>query len=315
MTADTGRRKGRRGINGTQTLIFSIYRSAIQNILELEPSGLNVSQITSRVPQMRDRLLKQPNFKLTAEQLRKLPDATTSDRKVVRRHLLQMWAMGKVRYVDGLYYPIVREEPDIKELSHGLYLPLQPPMAKELIESANETLSNVQPQEWRFPLLENAAIFRTYVNPAKFRNRFDDFFGEHLKDFKNNMFYLDQILERALAAGLSPKFYNRTTGSINMRLLREGWARYFEDTKTMVWAYAINPAEFLRFIETTGQEYMKKRLAANWDNILARGKKRRKQMQAMERKKRKIEEQVELMRQRHNAEIERRAISEKEAQN
>jgi hypothetical protein len=305
MTTDTSGGKRRRGqVNGTQSLIYSIYRSAIRNILELEPSGLNVSQITSRVPEMRNRLVKQPDFKLTPEQLRKLPDEATSDRKVIRKHLLQMWAMGQVRYVDGMYYPIVREEPEIKELRHALYLPLAPPMSKALIEMTNETLSAVEPQDWRFPLLENGAIFRTYVNPAKFRNRFDDFFGKFLQDFKNDIFFLDELLEHAIAGGLSPKFYNPTTGSVNMRLLREGWERYFEDTKAMVWVYAINPREFLHFIETYGQAYVKER---NWDKILARGRKRRADIRAMERTKRKIEKQLELMRLRHNAEIQSRA--------
>ncbi len=290
MAFDTSRGKRRRGqVNGTQSLIYSIYHSAIRGILEEEPSGLNVSQIASRLPRMRDRILKHPDIHLTSEQSEKLPKEATSDRKTVRKHLYEMLALTTVRCIDGLYYPVVREEPWSKELRHGLYLPLEPPLSKELVKLNDDTLDNVEPQNWSFPPLENAAIFRTYVNPAKFRNRFDDFFGEHLQDFKTSLFFLDNILEHAIGNGLSPQFYNPTTGRINMRKLREGWARYFEDTKVIVWTYTINPRELFHFIETGGQDYLKARLAAKWDVILTRGRKRLAERRAMQRKVKKIQ--------------------------
>jgi len=295
MPARSPEGKRRRGqVNGTQSLKYSIYHSTILRILEQEPSGLNVSQVRSRLPGILEWTVKHLN--LTTEQLEKVPIPAASDRKTVRKHLVDMLALGQVRLIDGLYYPVLRESPESKELRHAMHLPLEPRLSKDLIELANETMSNIEPQNWIFPPLENAVICRTYVNradPKKSRYTFDDFFGKHIQDFKDELFYLGQILEHAIGSDcLSPRFYKPASGSLNMKVLKDGWNRYFEDTRALAWTFAINPKELLRFVETNGRRNVEEILAANWDEIVDRGRKRRTQMRAMDRKLKRIQAQL-----------------------
>jgi hypothetical protein len=74
-----------------------------------------------------------------------------------------------------------------------------------------------------------------------------------------------------------------------MKVLRDGWNDYFQDTKVRVWTYVINPRELLHFIENSGQKHVKDMLALNWDNIVARGMKRRAEKRAMDRKLKRIQ--------------------------
>jgi hypothetical protein len=292
MGTDTSDGKRRRGqVNGIQRLKYTIYHSAIRKTLEQDPSGLNVSKIASTLPGTLEWALKQLN--LTPEQLEKVPIPAASDRKTVRKHLVDMLTLGQARLIDGLYYPIPPESSESKKLRHALHLPPEPPLSKDLIELANVTMSNVEPQNWVFPPLENAVICRTYVNradPEESRYRFDDFFGKHIQDFKDDLFFLDQILEHAIGSGcLSPKFYKPASGSLNMRVLKDGWNCYFEDARALAWTFVINPREFLHFVETNGRRYVEEMLAANWEEIVTRGRKRRTEKRAMDRKLKRIQ--------------------------
>lgn len=265
---------------------YTIYHSAIRKILEQEPSGLNVSRIASTLPRTLEWTLKQLN--LTPEQLEKVHIPAASDRKTVRKHLVDMLTLGQARLIDGLYYPIPPESPESKKHRHALHLPPEPPLSEGLVRLADETMSNVEPQNWIFQPLENAAICRTYVNradPKESRYKFDDFFGKHIQDFKDDLFFLDQILEHAIGSGcLSPKFYKPASGSLNMRILKDGWNCYFEDARVLAWTFVIDPREFLRFIETNGRTYVEEMLAVKWEEIVARGKNRRAVKRVMDRK-------------------------------
>lgn len=75
-----------------------------------------------------------------------------------------------------------------------------------------------------------------------------------------------------------------------MKMLREGWWSYFKDAKAIIWMYAVSPMLLRQFLETPhGQKLLKKRLEANWTEILARGRKRREERLAMERKLKKFQ--------------------------
>src|SRR5208282_4858621 len=86
-----GKRK-RGQINGTQSLIHKINDSAIREILDKNPSGLNISQIAARLPAMRDQIVK--GLTLTEKQLKQLKNLSGSgkgdSRKTVRKHIVKM---------------------------------------------------------------------------------------------------------------------------------------------------------------------------------------------------------------------------------
>jgi hypothetical protein len=238
-------------------------------------SGLNLSEIAREFQNNLKQYL--PDFSSEFKE-KLLPVGQGDIRKTVRKHLVNLLSMGRIRWIDGYYCP--REAPDDE-------------VSRELIELVDGTISgDIKPTNWRFPVADNAAIFRTYVNPPPLDPfRYDDFFGDQLRDFRDDLFFLDEILERAIGSGkLSPKFYNSTNGSLNIRMLRKGWASYFQDTKALVWMYAISPTYLRIFLETNfRRKYLKERLAANWDKILVRAQKRLIETRAMERRLKKIQ--------------------------
>jgi hypothetical protein len=271
-SSEEGKRK-RGQLNGTQRQIMSINASTILGIVR-ENDGLNISEISRLFPKKREEFLHSSDVTISPELQRKLPPVSKGDhRKTVRKHLNRMLVHGQVRLLAGRYYP--------REYSES----------KKLVELVNRTMSSVEPQNWSFPLAEDVAICRSYVAPARYRNRFDDFFAPQQWEFKNSLFFLGQLLEDALGKGhLSTEFYNPADNSLNLRLLRDGWKVHFENTTLLISTFAISPSKLLELIQTAdGQRWTKELLAVNGVRILAKGRKRLAETRAMERKLKKIQ--------------------------
>jgi hypothetical protein len=227
------------------------------------------------LPKKREEVLQSQDVTISPELRMRLSIIGKGDlRKTVRKHLVRMCAYGYARLINGRYYP--RESP----------------ASKELIEMVSETISTVAPQDWSFPLAEDVAIYRTYVNPpAPDPHRFDAFFADAESEFKNGLFSFESLLVDAIGTGhLSGKFYDAARNSLNMKLLRDGWNKHFNPTKVLIWTFVINPSKFLELIQTPkGQQWTKEMLAANWERILAGGKKRLAETRAMDRKMKKFQ--------------------------
>jgi hypothetical protein len=284
--ATVRRRRGH--LNGVQMQILSIHMSTIQTILTREP-GLNISQIAARFSKTRAEMATA--WPLSPELRGKLPTSENPDnlRKTVRKHLIQMLSFGKVKLVNGKYYPIERKESDLVGFVEHVY-------------------DEIKPQNWSYPAAEDCAICRTYVDPQFQYYDFDSFFGDHLSDFQHSIFYLDRILVDAIGRGsLSPKFYDPVTSKLSPSILKNGLTTHFKDTRLLVWTFAISPKRLLTFLEgNIGRGLLTDMLRKDGEEVLARGKRRLAERRAMERKRRKVEKEGELMRLRHNAEIQNR---------
>jgi len=268
---------------------MSINWSAILEIVR-ENRGLNLSEISRLLPKKREQILESRDVTVSPQLKKKLLAGKIDLRKTVRKHLNRMYVEGYVSLVNGRYY--ARETPE----------------SKELIRSVNGTLSKVEPQTWSYPLAEDVAIFRAYVDPTPADpHRFDAFFADAESEFRKGLFSLEWLLVDAIGTGdLSARFYDASRKSLNMRLLMEGWDAHFDPTKVLAWTFAIDPSKLLELIRTPrGQQWTKGILEANWERILARGKKRLAETKAMKRKMRKVAEQLELTRLKHNAEIQK----------
>lgn len=288
--------KRRRGhFNGFQIQRASAYETAILRIVNENP-GLNLSEIARELQRDRDWSRYLPDF--SPEFRKGLPPVGKADiRRTVRKHLVNL-SRGRIRWDDRRYYPRALDE----EVSN------------ELIELVDWTIlqcypiqtisTDMKPTNWTFPVAENAAIFRTYVNPAPRSDpyAFEDFFDPQIKEFQY-LFFLNQILVRAIGSGkLRPNFYDPTNNSLNVGMLRKGWADYFQDTKVLVGMYAINPTNLRIFLEKNiERDFLKKRLADEWHDILTRARQRRAQIQAMKPRLKKAQAQQESSRARNSA--------------
>lgn len=270
--------KRRRGhVNGTQTAIYSIYDYAIRKVLFEDPTGLNVSQIARMLPKKLEEVTQSRDFTLSPEMKAKLSTTGKEDlRKTVRKHLTRLYVEGYVRLTDGRFR--LRETPE----------------SKEFIQSVNKTISSVEPKNWSFPLAEDVAIYRTYLDPpTPDPYRLDGFFADELVEFKNTLFFFERLLVDAIGSShLKPRFYDASKKTLNMRLLRNGWVSHFGGTNVMIWLFAIDPMKFLELVETPrGQLWAKELLKGEgfWDRVLAKGRRRLNETRALQRKVRKIQ--------------------------
>jgi hypothetical protein len=244
-----------------QSWVESLNRDAVRNIIENEP-GLNLSEIAQRLPRMREALLAQeveqesrlpaalkeslPKFK------RRLPKPGDA-RKTARKHAYQMLSMGRVEKIRRGYYR----------------LPPESRVPTKLTQSVNELLTHGTPSDWNFPIARDAAIYRIFVNPPRYHDHFAGLLSSLIPRFTHSIFFLDEILEDAIGSGyMSVGVYDHGKKSINLEQLRKGWNDYFEDTKLIVIAFAIDPPRLLEFVQSPiGRGLTTNMLANSWPSI------------------------------------------------
>jgi hypothetical protein len=95
--------------------------------------------------------------------------------------------------------------------------------------------------------------------------------------FIDSGFWLDEILAYAISYRfISHKVYSKKKGTIDKGLLRKGWENCFGDMELLIFACAISPPEFLRFLASPrGASWAARILGKNWDSIMKVGEKPR----------------------------------------
>ena len=256
----TGKRKPGKA-DPYQLWVGWIYRQAIRRIVN-QHEGLNITEIAARLPKSREDVLQSIRSLRNAESSyplmnRSLPRLGRGNaRDTARKHLTEMLADGEVQKVGIKFY---------------LRKPIE---SKKLTKSVGDLISKGPHRDWSFQTAQGAAIYRTIVDPHDKRHRLDGFLDGQVQRIAETVFYLDEILEQAIATGdLAEETYTPSTGTINMKLLRRGWRRYFGNTKLLALLFVFSPPKFLKFLGTpVGQDLAERMLSKYWDSILARGR-------------------------------------------
>lgn len=173
------------------------------------------------------------------------------DRKTIRRHLGEMQDKSSVEKVGAGYF---------------------------LASGSSDKLNNLVRKAFRENLIgehnilfaRNIAGCYSIVDPQKSHFVFQDLFESKVKRFKDDGLWLDEILAYAITHGfVTGRVYSKKEKTINKKLLREGWEHCFRDTRLLVFAYAISPPDFLRYLlSPRGISWVTRVLETKWDSIM-----------------------------------------------
>ena len=233
---------------------------ATRRIVEQHP-GLNITEVAARLPESREEVWQfirslrnaESNYPMVNRNLPPLGQGSARD--TARKHLTEMLADGEVQRVGNRFY---------------LKKPIE---SNELTKSINDLVSKGPHKDWSYPTAQGAAICRTIVDPEDRRHKLDSFFDDQVLRVAETVFYLDEILEHGIGTeDLKKEVYTPSTGTINMKLLRRGWRRYFGNTKLLALLLVFSPPKFLKFLGTpVGQDLAERMLSKYWNSIVTRG--------------------------------------------
>jgi hypothetical protein len=171
-------------------------------------------------------------------------------RRIVRKHLWNLQARGKVAKVGAGYF-----------LAGG--------SSGELNELFRKAIRENYMVERNMTFARNVAGCYTVVDPDKRHHVFEDLFERKVHRFIESGFWLDEILAYAIRYGFIARRTRSKEKTINRKLLRQGWERCFGDTRLLVFAYAISPPDFLSFLlSPRGISWATRVLETKWESIM-----------------------------------------------
>lgn len=249
--------KRARPLNGHQLWLDQTYRDMVAYIVRNNP-WLNINQITERLIEIKPKW-KEMTTKYRKQNQGGFPGGKPT-RKTVRKHIRQMLIAGEVLSVGGLF------------VSPSDYANKE---ASELNRSIRRILSKSPCEPWNFGYAGSAAGCYIFSQPAYSHQRFQDLLDLEIEQFKDSLFWLDEILRYAISIGkLSPRTYSNN--EMDMALLKEGWGKCFGETKLLVFAMALSPPKFLEFLTTNpGRALMTHRLKESWQGIVEKAERDR----------------------------------------
>jgi len=173
------------------------------------------------------------------------------DRKTIRKHLGEMQAKSSVEKVGAGYFLASGASDELNSLVKKAF--------REGLVNAHNVL-----------FARNTAGCYSIVDPGESRFRFLDWFESKVIRFKDDDLWLDEILTYAIRYGfVSRRVHSKKEKRIDRKLLRKGWEQCFGDTRLLVFAYAISPQDFLRFLlSPRGVSWATRVLERKWDSIM-----------------------------------------------
>jgi hypothetical protein len=244
-----------------QRWIYSVYQSAVLQMVRGSP-GLNVKQMAAKLPEslrnVKDSLRKQhatlpagPTYDDLRKRLDRFPDpGPGQSRRTVRKHLKDLLSLGLVTKIGIEYYAT------------------EPIQSSQLDERVSKSLTEGTHYDWFFPSQASLGLCRISVDPPQYLHRFDDLFNAQLQRLTRKLFFFDDILVDGIGKG----FFSRRTfqkNSLKLDLLKEGWTKYFQDTKMVVLSVALSPSDFVKFLTTaSGLDLANRILDRQWLDIV-----------------------------------------------
>lgn len=180
-----------------------------------------------------------------------ISEKTGLDRRTVRKHLGKMQDKSLVDKIGAGYF-----------LAGG--------SSAELNNLVRKAIRENFLGEHNILFVRNVAGCYTIVDPDESHFMFQDLFEPKVNRFKEDGLWLDEILVYAIRYGLvSRRVYSKKEKTIDRGLLRKGWKRCFGDTRLLVFAYAISPPDFLRYLASPrGMSWATRFLETRWDSIM-----------------------------------------------
>lgn len=249
-TGDYPSTKKEGSLDPHQKWVEESYREMVSFVVRHNPA-LNINKITEKVVEIRDKWpeMIEPYRKSEG---RKLPKGKPT-RKTVSKHLRALQNENLVVEVGGLF------------LSAFDYLQKY---SVSLDESVLKLLAGKAYDKWSFtPAAKVAGCYTFSDPPPRLQQEYQAMTQIQRERFKDDLFWLDDILRCAIGAGkMSSEIYS--DGTIDVKLLKKGWKKFFQSTRLIVFAMAVNPPEFLEFLTTSpGRTLFAQRLQRNWDQI------------------------------------------------
>lgn len=243
----------------------------IWKILFDHPGGLLISEIMRKSieirntwPKLRQQAKKSlESYGMPTKQFldprdaqRKLPGDSGITRKTIRNHLKDMMKFGQVvRFGDR--YVLLRPPLPIRE-------------STRLTNSVTLAVHGKLMHQRYYLMAPDVAGYFIVGDIDLSQGGFGNFFASHSREFEKDIFWLDKILAYGISHKYFPKdLYLQTTNSFDMTLLRRGWKRCFEDSKLLLFVFALSPAELLNFLTTpVGSALAARYLKERWGAIL-----------------------------------------------
>jgi len=182
---------------------------------------------------------------------RQISEKTGLDRKTIRKHLGKMQDRSLAEKIGAGYF-----------LAGGSSDKLNSLVKKAFRENFLG--------EHNILFVRNVAGCYTIVDPDKSHFLFQDLFESKVKRFKDDGLWLDEILVYAIRYGfVSRRVYSKKRRKIDRELLRRGWRRCFGNTRLLVFACAISPPDFLRYLSSPrGISWATRVLETKWNSIM-----------------------------------------------
>ena len=243
------KRKGELALDRHQKWVQETNRDLVDYVVRDNP-WLNINQITDQVAEVRERWLQTTKAHRKNGD-RQLPKGRPT-RKTVSNHLKALMSEGRIAEIGGRFasaYDYVASE------------------SKALAKSVKRLFRKAVFDQWSFIPAARVAGFFTLADPDPDRPEIQDLKALQQERFKNNLFWLDDILRDAICTRkMSPKIYSN--GVVNVDLLQDGWRKFFGNTRVYLLASAINPREFLGFLVThPGRVLLDQWLKDNWEKM------------------------------------------------
>jgi hypothetical protein len=243
----------------------------ISKILFDDPGGLLISEIMKQTIEVRKMWFKQrdhakkmlESYGMPTKELldpkddeRKLPGDSGITRKTIRNHLKDMMKLRQVAKFSDRY--VLLRPP----------LPLR--TSTRLTDSVTLAVDGKLMHQRHYLMAPDVAGYFIVGDIDLSKGGFGDFFASHSREFEKDMFWLDKILAYGVTHKYFPEgLYSQTTDSFDIKLLRKGWKRCFEDSKLLLFVFAISPAELLDFLTTpVGRAMAARYLKERWGQIL-----------------------------------------------
>ena len=263
-----GRKGGR---DACQEWVKNLYRTWIRQILVNNPAGLRHGEIVEKAVEVRTvwqehndllrRVRRSASSQIQARIYRQIkernpPKGKGISSKIVRKHLNEMIREKDVVKIGDRY--VLLQAP-------------QPCVSDALNEKVTEVIGRKPHSSLNFILAPAAAgCYLLGQKEASQNSFYEDILESKARQFEENLFWLDNILESGIKLGyFSEDMFSVERNWLDAGQLRKGWKRCFNDSGLLVLAFAIQPTKFLEFLTgAVGKAFAANYLNERWQSIV-----------------------------------------------